>query len=132
MLLQGITIAEWAFARHLRSVDFIKRYIFPGSSLISVGSVAAAVGTTDLRLAHAEDIGLHYARTLREWRRRFLHRLSEVADLGFDDRFVRMWDFYLAYCEAGFSERYTSNVQLVLARGTAREPDPLWDVHPTS
>ena len=132
MLLQGITIAEWAFARHLRSVDFIKRYIFPGSTLISIGSVAAAVQTTDLRFAHVEEIGLHYARTLREWRRRFLSRLSDVADLGFDDRFVRMWDFYLAYCEAGFSERYTSNVQLVLARGTAHEPDPLWDVQPTS
>jgi cyclopropane-fatty-acyl-phospholipid synthase len=132
MLLQGITIAEWAFERHVRSVDFIKRYIFPGSALISIGSVAAAVATTDLRFAHVEDIGLHYARTLREWRRRFLTRLHDVADLGFDDRFMRTWEFYLAYCEAGFSERYTSNVQFVLARGSERQSDPLWELRPVS
>jgi cyclopropane-fatty-acyl-phospholipid synthase len=130
MLLQGITIAEWAFARHLKSVDFIKRYIFPGSTLISMGSLAQAVATTDLRFAHVEDIGLHYARTLREWRRRFLTRLDDVIALGFDERFLRMWDFYLASCEAGFSERHTSDVQVVLARGSERQSDPLFSLDP--
>jgi cyclopropane-fatty-acyl-phospholipid synthase len=67
-------------------------------------------------LHHLEDIGMHYAATLREWRSRFLNRLEEVRELGYSDRFLRMWDYYLAYCEAGFHERYIGDVQLLLTK----------------
>ena len=120
MLVQGITVPEWAWERHKRSVDFMKRYIFPGCSLISMTGVSQAMARTDLRWENVEDIGPHYARTMHEWRRRFLARLPEVRDLGFDERFIRMWDFYLASCEAAFEERYTSNVQMLLARSSDR------------
>lgn len=117
MLFQGITVAEWAYERHKRSVDFIKRHIFPGSSLIAMSGVAGALGrSTDLNIVHLEDIGPHYARTLHAWRERFLSRLDEVRALGFSDTFIRMWDFYLASCEAGFAERYTADWQVVLAK----------------
>ena len=82
---------------------------------------------TSLSLYHAEDIGTHYARTLRAWRERFLGRLDEVRALGFDDRFIRMWDYYLASCEAAFLERHVGDVQLLLTktmnrRGLMDEP----------
>jgi len=72
-----------------------------------------------MQLFHMEDIGMHYALTLKEWRRRFLDRLPQVTQMGFEDRFVRMWDYYLAYCEGAFRERYISDVQLVLAKLTS-------------
>lgn len=122
LLIQGITVPEWAWERHKRSVDFMKRYIFPGCSLITVGAVSEAMADTDLRWENLEDIGPHYARTMRDWRARFLARLSEVRALGYDERFVRMWDFYLASCEAAFEERYTSDVQILLARRQDRQP----------
>ena len=120
MLFQGITVPDWAWERHKRSVDFMKRYIFPGCSLISITGVAGALADTDLRWENLEDIGPHYARTMHEWRRRFHGRLDEVRQQGFDERFIRMWDYYLAACEAGFAERYTSDVQVLLARAGDR------------
>ena len=120
MLVQGITVPEWAWERHKRSVDFMKRYIFPGCSLISIGGVSKALSGTDLCWENLEDIGPHYARTLNDWRARFHSRLEEVLQLGFDENFVRMWDFYLASCEAAFAERYTSVVQILLARAADR------------
>ena len=71
---------------------------------------------TTLRPYHLEDLGWHYARTLHHWRERFLDRREEVVRLGMDTRFLRMWDLYLAYCEAGFAERHISDVQLMLTR----------------
>jgi cyclopropane-fatty-acyl-phospholipid synthase len=89
--------------------------------------------TTRLQLFHMEDIGMHYSLTLREWRRRFLEHLAEIRQLGFDERFVRMWDYYLAYCEGAFRERYISDVQLVLSKVASKiqlmnEPamEPAW------
>jgi len=117
MLLQTITMNERHFQKYLRQSDWIKKYIFPGAELASVAGIlqsAARVGT--LQLAGAEDIGEHYALTLREWRRRFMSRLQDVRGLGFDERFLRMWDFYLAYCEGGFLEHYIGDMQLVLAK----------------
>jgi cyclopropane-fatty-acyl-phospholipid synthase len=117
MLLQAITIRDQAYERHRRSVDFIKRYIFPGSCIPSVARMSRSLTeATDLRAVHLEDIGPHYARTLRMWRERFLARRDEVLRLGFDETFVRMWEFYLAYCEGGFAERYLSDVQMLLAK----------------
>jgi len=125
MLVQGITVPEWAWERHKRSVDFMKHYIFPGCSLISIGGVSGALAGTNLRWENLEDIGPHYARTLQDWRRRFHLRIHDVKRLGFDQHFLRMWDFYLASCEAAFTERYTSAVQILLARGADRSPSLL-------
>ena len=133
LLVQGITVPEWAWERHKRSMDFMKRYIFPGCSLISVQGVASAMAGTDLRWENLEDIGPHYARTMREWRRRYHARLGEVREQGFDDRFLRMWDFYLASCEAAFEERYTSDVQILLARAEDRGDSLLPEIpHPAA
>lgn len=117
MLLQTITMNEQHFEQYLGQSDWIKKYIFPGAELASVsGILQSTARVSSLQLAAAEDIGEHYALTLREWRRRFMGQLTEVRRLGFDDRFVRMWNFYLAYCEAGFLEHYIGDMQLVMAK----------------
>jgi cyclopropane-fatty-acyl-phospholipid synthase len=119
--IQAITMADYDFEEHKRSVDFIKRYIFPGSCIPSVAALyAAAARVTDLRLVHLEDITPHYARTLRLWRTRFCENLPAVRQLGYDDRFIRMWEYYLAYCEAGFAERYLGDVHLLFAKPLCR------------
>lgn len=117
VLLQSITMNERHFPTYLRQSDWIKKYIFPGAELASVAGVITSLArVTSLQLAHLEDIGVHYATTLREWRRRLLDHVEEVKGLGFDDRFLRMWEFYLAYCEGAFRERYIGDVQLLLAK----------------
>jgi cyclopropane-fatty-acyl-phospholipid synthase len=121
MALQAITIGDQIFDRHKRSVDFIKRYIFPGSCIPSITAISTAIAkATDLRLVHLEDITLHYPRTLREWRRRFFANISRVEALGFSDTFVRMWEYYLCYCEGGFAERYIGDVQILFAKPLCR------------
>ncbi|HXW10427.1 MAG TPA: cyclopropane-fatty-acyl-phospholipid synthase family protein [Steroidobacteraceae bacterium] len=117
MLLQSITIADRHYERARDEVDFIKRYIFPGCCIPSVGALTnAMVDASDLRLVHLEDIGPHYATTLAAWRRNFHANLDRVRALGYPDTFVRMWEFYLCYCEAGFAERALGDVQMVLTR----------------
>jgi cyclopropane-fatty-acyl-phospholipid synthase len=117
MVLQSITIADPHYARARDEVDFIKRYIFPGCCIPSVGALTEAmVAHSDLRLVHLEDIGPHYATTLAAWRRNFHHNLDRVRALGYPDSFIRMWEYYLCYCEAGFAERALGNVQIVLTR----------------
>jgi cyclopropane-fatty-acyl-phospholipid synthase len=117
MLLQSITIADRHYARARDEVDFIKRYIFPGCCIPSVGALTAAlVASSDLRLVHLEDIGPHYAPTLAAWRRNFHTNLDRVRALGYPATFVRLWEFYLSYCEAGFAERALGDVQMVLTR----------------
>jgi cyclopropane-fatty-acyl-phospholipid synthase len=126
MLLQTITIADQRFETARRSVDFIQRYIFPGGCLPSVAAIAGSVArATDLRIVGLEDIGPHYARTLGDWRERFRSRQDEVRSLGFPESFLRMWDWYLSYCEGGFHERAISNVQLVMARPENRRALPV-------
>jgi cyclopropane-fatty-acyl-phospholipid synthase len=121
MLLQAITIADQQYERARRSVDFIQRYIFPGSCLTSVTNMSAVLTrATDLRIAQLEDIGLHYATTLAHWRARFRARSAEIRALGFADTFLRMWEYYFCYCEAGFLERAIGDVQLVLLKPGAR------------
>ncbi len=131
MALQAITIADQEFEQHGRSVDFIKRYIFPGGCLTSVTAICGAVTEgTDLRLVHLEDITPHYARTLRTWRERFFANIAEVRGLGYPDMFIRMWDFYLSYCEAGFAERYLGDVQMVFHKPLCRHDASLPPLHP--
>jgi cyclopropane-fatty-acyl-phospholipid synthase len=124
MLLQAITIADQHHEAHRTSLDFIKEYIFPGSSIPSVTAVLdSTTRATDLRLFHLEDITPHYARTLRVWRKRFLENLDAVRRLRFDESFLRMWEYYLAYCEGAFEERYLGSVQMLLTKPSAR-PSP--------
>ena len=117
MLLQTVTMNEQEFRHYHRSADWIQRRIFPGSELSCLSEVLRSVGrSTSLTLSHLEDIGPHYALTLNEWRRRFLDARTEVLRLGFDERFVRMWDYYLAYCVGAFRERYIGDAQLLLTK----------------
>jgi cyclopropane-fatty-acyl-phospholipid synthase len=117
MLLQAITIADQYYASALREVDFIQKHIFPGGFLPSVTALSAAMtGASDLRTVHLEDIGPHYAETLARWRSNFFAHLDGVRALGFDERFVRMWEFYLCYCEAGFRERHLGTAQMLLVK----------------
>jgi cyclopropane-fatty-acyl-phospholipid synthase len=121
MLLQGITMPDQRYDQYLKSSDFIQEYIFPGSCCPALTAILNAVaGHTDLKVSHLEDIGLHYARTLREWRTRLDQHEAQVQALGYPERFVRMWRYYLAYCEAGFAERYTGTVQLLLEKPARR------------
>ena len=122
MALQAITIGDQIFDRHKRSVDFIKRYIFPGSCIPSITAISKAIArATDLRLVHLEDITPHYARTLREWRKRFFAGIDRVRALEYSDTFIRMWEYYLCYCEGGFSERYIGDVQMLFVKPFCRK-----------
>lgn len=116
-VLQAITIEDHRYEHALKTVDFIKRYIFPGSFIPSIDAlIAAKTCSSDLALIDLSDFGLSYAQTLQAWRERFMSRLDRVQQLGFDERFVRMWEFYLAYCEGGFRERSIGVAHLVLAK----------------
>lgn len=116
-VLQGITIADQLFSGYQRRVDFIQRYIFPGGCLPSVTQICDVITrSTDLRLSHLEDFAPHYAQTLRHWRSRFYDQITKVRELGFDERFIRMWEYYLCYCEAAFMERNCGLVQMVMTK----------------
>ena len=125
MLLQAITIADQLFERHKRSVDFIKRYIFPGSCIPSIAAITASIAkATDLRLFHLEDITPHYAKTLACWREQFFDNIDDVKGLAYSEAFIRMWDYYFSYCEAGFAERYIGDVQMLFTKPMCRR-EPL-------
>ncbi len=125
-LVQAITIEDHRYARALRSVDFIKRHVFPGSFIPSINAlVAAKTRGSDLALIELEDFGGSYARTLQAWRERFKARMPRLRAQGFDERFLRMWEFYLAYCEGGFRERSIGVAHLLMAKpGWRPAPSP--------
>jgi cyclopropane-fatty-acyl-phospholipid synthase len=126
-LLQAITIEDQRYEQARRSVDYIKRFVFPGSFIPSINAILAAkTRACDLQLIAQQDFGHSYALTLRAWRQRFLAQLPAVRAQGFDDRFCRLWEFYLAYCEGGFLERSIGVSHLLLARPGYR---PETDVH---
>lgn len=117
MLVQSITVADQRYEKARRNPDFIKKYIFPGGCLPSVSVITQHVAQyTDMQLVGLEDITEHYARTLNAWRQRFNQQIKQVRQQGFNDTFIRMWDYYLAYCEGGFSERAIGTSQLLLAK----------------
>jgi cyclopropane-fatty-acyl-phospholipid synthase len=121
MLLEAITVSDGDYTRSIRSVDFVKRYIFPGGQLVSVGAICRSLArATDLRLTHLEDITPHYAETLRRWREKMHENLNRIRDLGLTDQFLRMWEFYLCYCEAGFRERANGVCQILLEKPGSR------------
>ena len=123
MLLQAITIQDQLYEEALKSVDFIQQFVFPGSFIPSVAAITeSARRHTDMKVFHLEDIGPHYATTLRMWRENFIAHLAEVKALGYPDAFVRMWEFYLCYCEGGFLERQIGDVQMLLTKPRCRLP----------
>jgi cyclopropane-fatty-acyl-phospholipid synthase len=123
MLLQAIIIGDQVFDRHRHSIDFICSHIFPGGCLVSIQAMGnAAAGATDFRLVHLEDLTSHYCRTLRLWRERFFSKLEKVRAMGYPEEFIRLWEFYLCYCEGGFTERYIGDVQLLYAKSCCRNP----------
>lgn len=116
-LVQAITIEDHRYAQALKAVDFIKRFVFPGCFIPSLNAMLAAkTRASDLALVAQQDFGDSYARTLRAWRTRFMARLNAVRVQGFDERFIRMWEFYLAYCEGGFRERSIGVSHLLFAK----------------
>ena len=120
-LIQAITIEDHRYKQALKAVDFIKRFIFPGSFIPSISAMTSAIGrNSDMKLFNLEDIGPSYALTLRAWRQRFLDRIEEVRALGYPERFIRMWVFYLTYCEGGFIERSIGDVHMLLCKPEAR------------
>lgn len=123
--LQAICVPDRRWSRAKNTEDFIRRFVFPGGFLPSIGSVVDAVArSTRLQLVDVEDFSAHYAETLRRWRDRFERRADDVAALGLDERFRRLWRFYLSYCEAGFVERHCTVNQFVLV-GPDWRPDGL-------
>jgi len=127
MLLQAITIPDHRFDQYIRSVEFIQKYIFPGGCLPSVTAIGNSVGrATDFRFLHLEDFGYHYAETLARWRQRFWQNIEGVRSLGFDERFLRMWHYYLCYSEAGFRENQIGVAQILLAKPSCRRLPLLW------
>ncbi len=120
-VLQVITIPDERYLRYRLRPDYIQRFIFPGAHLPSLGAMKRAMGrNTRLVIAGLEDIALSYARTLAAWRERFIARAAEVRQLGFDDAFIRRWEYYFAYCEAAFRTRYIADHQVVLQRADGR------------
>ncbi len=120
-LIQAITVPDRAYDNYVKNPDFINRYIFPGGCCPSLAAMTrACAATSDLALVQLEELAPHYTRTLQEWRSAFYGRLDEVRTLGYDERFIRMWDYYLSYCEGGFAERFTGLLQLVYAKPACR------------
>ncbi len=123
--IQAICTPDQRFDRAKNTEDYIRRFVFPGGMLPSIGAISKSVSAaTKLQLVDVEDFSAHYAETLRRWRVRFDDRLDEVKALGLDDRFCRLWRFYLTYCEAAFLERHVTVNQIVLA-GHKWRPDGL-------
>ncbi|MGE4619020.1 MAG: cyclopropane-fatty-acyl-phospholipid synthase family protein [Planctomycetota bacterium] len=121
LALQSITIQDHRFETASREVDFIKRHIFPGSCIPGVSALlAAAASNSDLRLVHMEEIGSHYPKTLATWRDNVFSQLDTIKTLGMDQRFIRLWEFYLCYCEGGFIERTIGDAQMILERPGAK------------
>ncbi|MCB9915065.1 MAG: class I SAM-dependent methyltransferase [Planctomycetes bacterium] len=121
LALQAITIADQHYEAAKNAVDFIQRHIFPGSCIPSVTALCdAATRASDLRLVDLEDIGAHYVPTLAAWNRNLRARWDDAKALGHDETFLRLWEFYFAYCEGGFAERHIGDVQLLLQRPLAR------------
>jgi cyclopropane-fatty-acyl-phospholipid synthase len=126
MALQAITIPDQRYDTYRKTTDFIQRYVFPGGCLPSLGAMCDSVRKgTDLRIVHLEDFASHYARTLAQWRNRFRQQADAIRALGFDEPFLRCWEYYFGYCEVGFAERQIGVSQITLCKPDCRvEPVP--------
>tara|TARA_B100000686_G_C16739561_1_gene945772 strand:- start:3 stop:1175 length:1173 start_codon:yes stop_codon:yes gene_type:complete len=122
MVLQAITIADQQYKYSIRSVDFIQKYIFPGGCLPSVSKIVETITEyTDMRIINIEDIGPHYATTLNHWRERMYESIDVIKDMGYSDTFIRMWHYYLCYCEGAFIERAIGDVQMIIMKPMNRD-----------
>jgi cyclopropane-fatty-acyl-phospholipid synthase len=129
MAIQAITIPDQRYETYRKSTDFIQKHIFPGGCLPSLGAMCAAVQKgTDMRISHLQDLAPHYARTLAEWRQRFRDRIERIRSLDVDEWFLRSWDYYFGYCEAGFTERQVGVSQIVLSKPDCRVEPTLSDI----
>jgi cyclopropane-fatty-acyl-phospholipid synthase len=118
MLIQAITIADQRYDHYRNNLDFIQKYIFPGGCLPSIAVMSEHIAqSTDMMIDKIDDIGLHYARTLKDWRIRFEQNWHEISTFGYDEHFKRLWLYYLSYCEGAFIERVISTHHIV-----ARKP----------
>ena len=124
-VIQAITIADERYEAARREVDFIKRHIFPGSCIPSRAVLRRSAAAADLSFVHVDEIGLHYAETLHRWHENMRSHRDQIAALGFDARFQRLWEFYFCYCEGGFLERAIGTAQVVLAKSSASVAAPL-------
>ena len=116
-VIQAITMTEQRYEQARNSVDFIKRYIFPGGCLPSLTVISDALSRmTDMQMSNLRDITQDYADTLNAWHEGFLNKLDSVQGMGFDDRFIRMWRYYLSYCEGGFRERIIGTYQITMTK----------------
>jgi cyclopropane-fatty-acyl-phospholipid synthase len=117
MLLQTITIPDQRFKAHIRGLDFVQHYIFPGGCLPSLGAMCGSIGrATQLQVLDVDDLTPHYPRTLAGWRRNFLNNRDRFREAGFREEFLRMWEYYFCYCQAGFSERMIGDVQMLMLK----------------
>jgi cyclopropane-fatty-acyl-phospholipid synthase len=122
MLLQAITINDRFYRRARDEVDFIKRHIFPGSCIPSIAAlVDASALASDLQLTEVREIGPHYATTLRRWREAFMSQRDTVRAQGYPEEFIRLWEFYLAYCEGGYTERVLGDLHMVFSKPLFRD-----------
>ncbi|RLU01625.1 SAM-dependent methyltransferase [Ketobacter sp.] len=125
-LIQAITIDDQRYEKAKNNIDWIQRYIFPGACLPSVKALTEVSGrNSDLALTHLEDITPHYARTLQLWRQQFFDNIDAIRALGYNEEFIRMWDYYFCYCEGGFAERIIGDVQMLFAKPMYRGPSVL-------
>jgi cyclopropane-fatty-acyl-phospholipid synthase len=115
-LMQAIVIVDEHYEQAVGHVDFIKKYIFPGSFMPCRGVLRREAVRAGFEVEDVFEMGMDYAETLAEWRRRFRERIGEVQALGFGEEFVRMWEWYLCYCEAGFREGHLGVVQMTMRR----------------
>ena len=117
LALQAITCPDSRYHSLRKGVDWIQKHIFPGSLIPSVGAINNAVNRTgELTLVDLKDIGLHYAATLAAWRKQFNSNVSQIRTLGFDEAFIRKWNYYFSYCEAAFEMRNINVMQMVYVR----------------
>lgn len=120
MCIQAIAMPDNRYEAYLKTPDFIQRYIFPGSCCPSLAAMTQAIATTDLKVTHIEDYAPDYARTLQCWLKTFMEKEEQVYELGYSRSFFRMWEYYLEYCTAGFTERYLGLLQLVMNKPACR------------
>ncbi|MHA7878530.1 MAG: class I SAM-dependent methyltransferase [Saccharospirillum sp.] len=121
-LLQCITMPDQRYRQYLKSVDFIRKYIFPGGHLPSISVLLDNMRQhTDMQMVHMEDITDHYATTLKDWHNRFIQARDRIVELGYDDTFYRLWRYYFSYCEGGFAERAIATNQVMFAKGSNRQ-----------
>lgn len=116
-LIQAITIRDQRYSQALQNVDFIQKYIFPGSCIPSIEIIQKNLTKeTDMIISDLENINHHYAKTLNLWQKAFNKNHNKIIKLGFDERFIRMWNFYFSYCEGGFAERVINDFHILMSK----------------